>query len=526
MKKRKPNHRRLSVYLMKEEHQDFDSLVKEDVDKYEVKQGDSNIGTLYIKPIQGHCPTWFSLFDECVQKDLRKKLSNQNISAVFLLKQSGRVFAITFGYGRSLLKIGTWEERFGLRVVLNSIDRDKVRIIDRKNLDTMLTNTRTQTSRKCAIEEFNLDVQQILLKAVTGDPIDKNFASSISGADSLSIACQTTIETIKNKCEEMYSAFVSQEYRKVFPWVENITEVTDRQKISQLNDEMIRRIKDGITDQLFLAVPDIVEWTNIEGFKFREKGGRPHTDIYLLDFMETVDSTTEISCQYLRQRRVYNVYEETGVIEPKWSVFQCLNCEIADGTKNFILTEGKWYEVNSSFVVQVNDQIKDVNRCLIKLIAGKNEKEIDYCQRLYESDKSYYALMDRKSIRFGGGHSQIEFCDLFTKDRKLIHLKRYAGSSVLSHLFTQGTNGARAFLADVEFRRKVNEKLPSSHKFSEENQPTPKDYEIIFGIISETADDLPDKLPFFSKITLMRAMQELSGIMGFKISLAGIKVEA
>jgi uncharacterized protein (TIGR04141 family) len=91
-------------------------------------------------------------------------------------------------------------------------------------------------------------------------------------------------------------------------------------------------------------------------------------------------------------------------------------------------------------------------------------------------------------------------------------------------LFAQGINSAKVLLSDIEFRKKVNEKLPKSHKITDDKPIIAQNYEIVFGIISETADDLPDKLPFFSKLTLLRATQELKGIMGFKTSLAGIRI--
>jgi len=192
MRKRKPDNRKLSVYLMKEKYQDFGSILKGKPVEYEVKRGARTVGRLFVKALPGRCPAWFSLFSGNVQEGLREKLNNRIVSAVFLLKRKGRIFAITFGYGRSLLEQGTWEERFGLKVVLNSIDREKIRVIERKNIDTMLTQTRTQTSRKCAIEEFNLDVQQILLKAVLGEPREETFASSILGADALRSLCKIT----------------------------------------------------------------------------------------------------------------------------------------------------------------------------------------------------------------------------------------------------------------------------------------------------------------------------------------------
>jgi uncharacterized protein (TIGR04141 family) len=168
--------------------------------------------------------------------------------------------------------------------------------------------------------------------------------------------------------------------------------------------------------------------------------------------------------------------------------------------------------------------MRTVSKARIDLAAMKGEKEPDYLQRLYDSNSEYYALMHGKMIQHGGGHSQIEFCDFFTKDRKIIHVKRYGGASVLSHLFVQGVNSARTFLSDTEFRKKVNEELPKTHKFPSDKPFAVKEYEVVFAIISETADALPDKLPFFSKLTLARAMQELQDVMAFKMSLAGIRI--
>jgi len=526
MKKPKPNNRKLSLYLVKSEYKDFKSVIRSQADEYEVKRGSRVLGTLYVKPMSGQRPAWFSLFDGSIQQSLQDTLKSRSVSAVFLLKRDGRIFALTFGYGRSLLKQGAWEEQFGLKVVLNSIDRDKIRVIDRKNLDTMLTHTRTQTSRKCAIEEFNLDVQQILLKAVMGEPREKTLGSSISGADALSIICQVTLDTIEDKCDHLLKAFESQDYKKSFPWVNNVSEVTNKKTIQELDNQLVERIKAKKWDRLFLAVPEIVEWTNIDGFKFKESDNEVHPDILLPDFFNAIHNPEYLSSQYLRQRHVFQVSAESGMAEPRWSVYHCLNCEITNNEKAYILTESKWYEINSSFVSRVNARVKAVNKYSIQIAAKKDEKESDYCRRLCESDPQRYALMDQEMIQYGGGHSRMEFCDVFTKHQELIHIKRYSGSSVLSHLFSQGVNCARVFISDLEFCERVNQKLPTSHKFVAKKLPVSKDHNIVFAIISETADHLPESLPFFSKISLMRATQELQDVMGFKVSLAGIEVSA
>ena len=189
--------------------------------------------------------------------------------------------------------------------------------------------------------------------------------------------------------------------------------------------------------------------------------------------------------------------------ESKWTVYQCLNCEITKDGRTYILTEGKWFEVNSSFVASIDRAVGNVRLSGIPLAAEKDEKETDYCKRLHAANEAHSVVMDRKS---------------------LIHLKRYSGSSVLSHLFAQGVNSARLLVSDTEFRRKVNDKLPAGYHLPVGPLYDPAEYEVVYGIISETADQLPARLPFFSKLTLKRAMDEIQNLMRMKMSLAGIRI--
>ncbi len=131
--------------------------------------------------------------------------------------------------------------------------------------------------------------------------------------------------------------------------------------------------------------------------------------------------------------------------------------------------------------------------------------------------------MDKQLISHGGGHSKIEFCDLFSIDKHLVHVKRYGGSSVLSHLFAQGAVSARLLLSDPEFRKKVNEKLPASHRLKNVSQkPKAEDFEVVYVIASNDKDDRPE-LPLFSKINLRNSVNQLQ-TYGMKVSLAFVKV--
>ena len=68
-----------------------------------------------------------------------------------------------------------------------------------------------------------------------------------------------------------------------------------------------------------------------------------------------------------------------------------------------------------------------------------------------------FCLMDRKLIAVENGPKKIEACDIFTRDKKLIHVKNKGQSAQLSHLFSQGKVAAECFVSDLNFRKQVSD---------------------------------------------------------------------
>ena len=103
----------------------------------------------------------------------------------------------------------------------------------------------------------------------------------------------------------------------------------------------------------------------------------------------------------------------------------------------FLLSAGKWYAVAKDFVSEINEAVRALVTGSMTLPEYDDDTETTYNKRVAMAD-ARFAHMDRKNIRYGGGPSAIEFCDLFRDDRKLVHVKRYGGSAPLSHHFSQG----------------------------------------------------------------------------------------
>lgn len=182
--------------------------------------------------------------------------------------------------------------------------------------------------------------------------------------------------------------------------------------------------------------------------------------------------------------------------------------------EKILLNNGKWYEIAKDFVDEVEIRYKDTitNSSGINFIdCNKDQHEDKYNEQLANNLKAI--LMDKKNISYGGGSSSIEFCDVYDeKNKQFIHIKNYYGSSALSHLFAQGQVSGQMFLSDKKFRQKVIQKERMIN-LNPDIEPNPSDYKIIFGIISESENDL--NIPFFSKVNF-KNVKGLLNTFGFK----------
>ena len=145
--------------------------------------------------------------------------------------------------------------------------------------------------------------------------------------------------------------------------------------------------------------------------------------------------------------------------------------------------------------------------------------EGEYNERLVRENNNDYCLMDRNLTYLGG---PMEFCDVFSKSKELIHIKRYGGSASLSHLFYQGMTSAEFFQMDPEYRKLVLSKLPKQFQnFTADARPHFEEYHVVFGIIKGSSKQL--MMPFFSRVGIRHAVRRLQGF-GYRVSLARIDV--
>ena len=74
--------------------------------------------------------------------------------------------------------------------------------------------------------------------------------------------------------------------------------------------------------------------------------------------------------------------------------------------------------LNTDFVSDINDYYDAIEESTVDLPPFETRKEPEYNDYVASSNGTDFCLMDRRNIVIGGGRSSIEFCDLFTKDKK------------------------------------------------------------------------------------------------------------
>lgn len=298
-----------------------------------------------------------------------------------------------------------------------------------------------------------------------------------------------------------------------------------RSEREQLDDALVGKLKARNFNRLWLAVPEVIDWADMKGFRFgRAKRTPLQADVHVTDYVTSIRDLESLTIPRLRHHRVFGISASTDFVTNEWPVYRCLYAELDTSTGSYLLDNGKWYKIDADLRDAVDRELRSIPTSSLNLPRYRTgEGEPAYNERAASSKRNSYALMDQKLVPFGGGRSQIEFCDIYVKGKALVHVKRYGDSSTLSHLFNQGVISGSLFLWDGRFRKELNNKLPASHRLAKPDQrPRAEDFEVAFGIISRSRSKLV--LPFFSRVALRNAYRTLNSY-GYRVTCTKIAVE-
>ena len=522
----------LTIFLVKEHVHEFKNCLKsaDSLSSSKLKARFGLDGTIYYCDSSKKFPRWKSYLDELSEEtiDITENASNK---AVMLLCVRDRIMAVVFGYGRSFLKEECLERNFGLKVALNTIDPNKMRSINAATIEDMVVTTQRQASYSTTQDEFGLNVTNDIMKGLTGEPYDPIYGNHISGKDSLVVSVHMEMTDLKEQLELYYDAYSGSRYKEIgFEWVDNVAEIRDSVQSEALDFELSTAIEKREVDHLHIAPPETTNWDRIIGFCYSGIGKKLdeaesyNLDLDLTEYIEKIKAGTNILSK-LHRDKLYAMNSD-GTPFVICSIYAALVFQIKYDEKNYILCSGTWYYVESSFFNQVNSFINaKIPLSNVNLPDCPSDKDEGAYNEMVAESNPDFCLMDRKLIAVENGPKKIEACDIFTRDKKLIHVKNKGQSAQLSHLFSQGKVAAECFVSDLNFRKQVSDiavQKFGSEVFDYNQKPQSSEFEIVYAIIDTKSSSLEAKLPFFSKVNLMITAQELDR-MHFKFSVCCVQ---
>ena len=491
-------------------------------------------------------PSWVELFADSF--DDLKLPKSKRVDGLLLVQVEvdGKMplFAFSFGQGRHLLEPASILPAHGLEVALNAMyndteEKNQIRSVDSKTIAGNIFNTRRQADRRTSFDSFSVDSRRDFLRSITGRPSETDFwGTRLSGSHGLSANPEIDFSDLGRFCKKVFATHTNG-IPADFSWTEKLKLTVDMVlKHKLLNTVVVNFSK---FDDLTIAVPELVEWENISHFSINCMPDVTFLDPEDFDLEANLNGLKrpkEISVANMRKWKL-EAFDLENQKTNSWPLISCLSGQFDYNRKQFVISEGDFYEVDDSFLEDLDDFVNGIKETKCNLPNTKEDpKEEEYNKSVANSSENYL-LLDQKMVKLDNRTSAVEACDLLDSNGAFIHVKRKLNSSSLSHLFAQGYISAYLLLTSHDFRAKLNEKIldAEEERAKSEGNDTfkgkfprfngqgvdPKKHEIVYAIAAVwNKKSLTKALPFFSKINLRHYTEELRRL-GYLVTYAKIE---
>lgn len=504
-----------------------DGVVLADWDKFEGAK-------IVLGTQRNDSPKWTKVLD--LTPEQKTAVYNVTAFGVVFLQASGRWFALHFGMGFTKLDPDAFEQDFGLRVVLNTVDPDKLRSADIRTPDDNTTTRRTQTARRSDQTAFSIDIERDIVRGLAGEPKDGAFAQRVAGSDGLTLTKEMDVADLQQVCADALTAFNKTDYKASFGWVDQIRHVRDKTVIASLDAALVSALNTALSgptpDTLHLAYPVIYDPEKARHLRykgFNSSNFYPDLDIggYVADLK--AKGLTAYEAEHLTGHKVHECDAEGKDEGGSWKIKECLVFETDLNGQKYVLSGDRWYCIETNLAKEVGDFFAAVATHTLPA-AQANDNEQTYNLRVATGGHGLLCL-DRKIIKPSDASYGIETCDFLADDGALIHVKDHTSSSRLSHLFNQGTVSARVLKRDGAFRdllrtEIVNQQTAlglSGYDALVAGSTDPFDaskHKVIYAVICGAGAGAA-RLPFFSLVTFRQAAKVLQEI-GFPYAFSWI----
>lgn len=531
-----PRTNSLSIYLIKEGYSSYGDLVIDGV-KGPVPVGN---GVLFYSTTKDHTiPTWVSnFFGGEIKEEIKKKLSVKTVSAVYLIcltiGEKKATFALTFGFGRYLLRYDCIQRDFGLITSKHAVEVDQIKSMSSFTYDGNIKVKTIESVKEITENEFFLNSDTDILKKINGrvrkmDDADLISERLIGGIDPVNMTARVDINNIGLLLSQLYKQYQDNGESGV-RYSSSITQIKEEKTISEIETLLMEAILDVEKKKhVYLSFP-MTERDDTRSFIKYKVGGVEYQEL-------TIDVLSNFSeIETIRTSSVL-AYSDDGKDPACKPLIKCIYAEFEKEDKCFLLAEGEVYQVEKSYKKEVERVYREVQ--IEDTLVLQDWAETDDEDKFNSNQLSDEILVMDKKFVYPIGRSKIEVCDLFSRNKQFIHVKIFSGASApLGHLFNQGLISAKS-IYDDSLRRIIKEKISSVQEdyinegklnkgieFQLDDPFDARQYSVVFLMLCKDGGDIDDegrpRIPFFAKAVFKDVFQSITSL-GFKVRIAGLK---
>lgn len=449
-------------------------------------------------------------------------LQSKTASFVLVRQFSGRVYAVTGGYGHSAISSSV-EDDFGMQLAMRMLDESSIALISQRSMK----GATRQLLRAVSGYNPSLDRENYnrLLRALEGRAVFEGRKFRIRGRAALTLRTARSVSDLDQVLADV-EAILAQQPRVLFP--RSYEEVLNPLQIAELDQRLGSAFASfwagtASRDDMYLEFDDPFVQYKCSEFDFlfdRKKAqlaefdlGRARDALIAQDARMPAD-INDVAKIRASGRNEFGQYEFERESLAKLLVYETV---LADGTPCIRLA-GRWFRVLDDVRTFLDEQLGqlDVRRGMFPVWDRRtHHTELEYNR--YAAQALSGVCLDQQLVQLENG-SRVELCDIFQAGTKrFIHLKAIWGSKA-SYLFAQGLVSGELYRNSSMFRQRCAELWPDYFASDVSGG------EVVFAIAGSgaLADSFPLNLSYFAKVSLYNAASTLRSL-GFQVSLASVE---
>lgn len=480
-----------------------------------------------------HDVGWFEHLRPLLESTDHAVISAKSAGAVLLVQAHGRVFAVTFGTGFHGVPNASVEPDFGLKVTANCVGDGGLTMAEARGLGKGKRNASSRLALPGEVFALGLLTDEEWIRKFGGEVQVAGFAKSASGADALQLnIVDFDLFQLPDKLRSALDLFESDAYKQHFPFLDYFRRETNKEVITQLDEILADELRARSLDIGFASSDDFV-WTPDSYVLRRYRRERELNELRTEDVYDAIDHLDGWQSP-LKSVKVEGRNMDGGAlgdVQPlRPYVVGSVRRAVDGGHHDYATTAGAWFRVDQEFVTLVdrylNDNIADLTGPL-SLPKWDDEFLREHVQGRYGEERYNrwvcqefgFSLLDRDLYR-GRSGEHVEICDMLTKDKQLICVKRMDGSDKMSHLFQQGSVSTQMLMTNDDYREKVMSKLRELDPAAEFGEPS--HWTVVYAIATSKPGDLKDVMYFFSRAALRTHGISIKSNGGIKVAVAKI----